>query len=287
MLPWQSRPEPLSVRPVRPEEAQSVWQLLQTSRHSHLRPEWRLHIAWIGEAPALVAERPYGLVGCLITPADPPPAAWVSAAAVLDGERPLPVMRTVLLAILDILGAAGIATLACMPTEPWLPPILERLDFAVVEQVTTWEKPDLHIARQGAPDILVRPVAQADMDPLAQIEAAAFPPRWRHSARTLALAWAHSATFTVAERKGLIVGYQFSVLSGDWAHLVRITVDPAHQRTGVAARLLADALARYGELGARHVSLNTQSDNLPSQHLYSAFGFREVGLPISVWERPV
>jgi ribosomal-protein-alanine N-acetyltransferase len=287
MLPWQSSQESLSLRPARPEDTQSVWKLLQTSRHSHLRPEWRPHIAWIGQAPALLAERPYGLVGCLITPADPPPAAWVSAAAVSNGERPLPVMHTLLSAILDTLGDAGITSLACMPAEPWLPPILERLGFAAVEQVITWEKPDLHVTRPGAQDVLVRPVGQADMDHLARIEQAAFAPRWRYSAHTLSLALSHATTFTVAQRKGLVVGYQFSVISRDWAHLVRITVDPAEQRSGVGARLLADALTRYEELGVRHVSLNTQSDNLPSQHLYSAFGFTEIGRPMSVWERPV
>jgi ribosomal-protein-alanine N-acetyltransferase len=287
MLPWHASQEPLSVRPARPEDAQSVWKLLQTSWHCHLRFEWRPHIAWIGQAPALLAERPHGLVGCLITPADPPPAAWVSAAAVSNGERTLPVMHTLLSAILDNLRDAGIASLACMPSEPWLPPILERLGFAVVEQVIIWEKPDLHVTRPGAQDLLVRPVSQADVDQLARIEQAAFAPRWRYSAHTLSLALAHAGTFTVAQRQGLVVGYQFSVITGDWAHLVRITVDPAEQRTGVGARLLTDALTRYGELGVRHVSLNTQSDNLPSQHLYSTFGFQEIGLPISVWERPV
>ena len=286
MRPWQSSSQSLSVRPARPEDTESVWRLLRTSRRSHLRPEWRPHVAWIGHAPALLAESPRGLVGCLITPADPPPAAWVTAAAVCDGERPLPIMRLLLSAIWDPLRDAGTTTLACMPAEPWLPPILEQLGFAVVEQVVTWEKPDLAITRQGAPDVLVRPVRQADMDRLAEIEHAAFAPRWRYSAGTLSRALDRSATFTVAQREGLLVGYQFSVTSRDWAHLVRITVDPAEQRTGVGARLLAHALARYAELGARRVSLNTQSDNLPSHHLYSAFGFREIGLPLSVWERP-
>jgi ribosomal-protein-alanine N-acetyltransferase len=235
MLPWHQSQEALSLRPARLEDTQSVWRLLQTSRHSHLRPEWQPHIAWIGQAPAVVAERPYGPVGCLITPADPPPAAWVSAAAVADGERLLPVMQTLFSAILEDLGAAGITTLACMPAEFWLHPILERLDFAVVEQVITWEKPDLEVTRPGAQDVLVRPAAQADVDRLARIEQAAFAPRWRYSAHTLSLALTHSPVFTVAQRQGLIVGYQFSMISRDWAHLVRITVDPAQQRTGVGA----------------------------------------------------
>jgi ribosomal protein S18 acetylase RimI-like enzyme len=133
----------------------------------------------------------------------------------------------------------------------------------------------------------VRPARQDDLARLIPIEQAAFAPRWRCSAETLALAWGKAATFTVAERQGEILGFQVSLASDQRAHLVRLTVHPAAQQSGVGARLLTDALARYAALNLKSVSLNTQSDNLPSQRLYAALNFRRVGSPLPVWERPV
>lgn len=282
----KSDPIALSIRPARPEDTNAVWQLLQ-SRRTHLRTEWRPAITWIGTAPAMIAERYYGPVGCLITPADPLPAAWVSAAAVARGESPMPVLRPLFTAVLDSLSAVGITSLSCMPTEPWLQPVLEQLDFVVVEKVATWEKLDLRVTRTGDPDVVVRPATTTDVDQLARIERAAFAPRWRYSPVTLSCAMARANCLTVAARDDTVVGYQLSTTAGDWAHLVRITVDPAAQQSGVGTRLMADALARYETLGVKHVSLNTQSGNIASHRLYTAFGFHEIGLPLSVWERTV
>jgi N-acetylglutamate synthase-like GNAT family acetyltransferase len=276
-----------AIRPAVPADAAAVHRLLYSNRRSHRHLYWRPATDWLGRAPACVAEDRHGLAGCLITPADPPPAAWVRAAAVRDGAPLAPIMDRLFAACLELLAAQGIETLAAMPSELWLPPILDALGFAIVEQVETWEKNDLHAVHQGAPDVQVRPVHPADMAQLTCIERAAFAPRWRHSVETLALAWESAATFTVAQREGGIVGYQVSLASGDWAHLARITVHPAVQRSGVGTRLLADALARYVALGLARVSLNTQSDNLPSHRLYHAFGFRRVAPPLPVWERPV
>jgi len=288
MLPWIAQAQrSLVIRPARPADGPAMDRLLQKSLGAHLHSDWRPATDWIGRAPAFVAKNRYGLAGCLITPADPPPAAWVRAAAVSDGIPPAGVMAQLFAAGLQTLAAQGINTLSAMPTEPWLPPILDDLGFTIVEQVETWEKHNLDIARWGAQDIQVRPARAEEMEHLARIERAAFAPRWRHSAETLALARERAATFTVAERGRKIVGFQVSLARGDQAHLVRLTVHPAAQGSGVGSRLLAHALTRYANLGLTRVSLNTQSNNTPSHRLYAAFGFRRAALPLPVWERPV
>ena len=276
-----------TTRPARPEEIPALDRLLRQSRRSHIRSGWQPVTAWIGRAPAFVAENRFGLAGSLITPADPPPAAWVRAALVADGFPTAEVITPLLNACLDVLARQGVTTLSAMPTEPWLPPILDELGFAIVQEVENWEKRDLGTSRPGAQDLRVRPARQDDIPHLIPLEQAAFSPRWRYSAEALALALEKAATFTVAERRGEIVGFQVSLASDQWAHLVRLTVHPAAQQSGVGARLLNDALARYAALNLKSVSLNTQSDNLPSQRLYAAFDFRRVGPPLPVWERPV
>jgi N-acetylglutamate synthase-like GNAT family acetyltransferase len=275
------------VRPARPADVPALQILLGTSSHVHRHLDWRPATSWIGRAPAFVAEDPFGLRGALITPADPPPAAWVRLAAVDHGVSPADVMDPLVAACLDALAAQNVATLGAMPIDDWLPRVLDRLGFDIVEEVATWTKNDLCVTRPGARDIHIRPARADEMTLLEAIETAAFPPRWRHSAETLALAFQQVSIFSVAERGADVVGFQFSQVSERRAHLVRLTVHPAAQRTGVGARLLADALTSYAGLNVSSVSLNTQSGNIASHHLYRAFGFQPAGYPLPVWERPV
>jgi len=288
MLPWIARARhSLTVRPARRSDSPAINQMLQSSLHSHLHLDWRPATNWIGHATAFVAESRYGLVGCLICPADPPPAAWVRAAAANDGGPPAGVMQPLFDACLPALAAQGIATLSAMPTEPWLPPILDELGFAIVERVESWGKVGLKSPRRGSPEVQVRPARRPDITHLAHIAQAAFAPRWQLGAETLALAWQQAATFSVAEQGKSKVGFQISLARGEQAHLVHLTVHPAAQGRGVGSRLLADALNRYATLGLTHVSLNTQSNNTASHRLYKAFGFQRVSSPLPVWERAV
>ena len=288
MFPWMNEAQAsLSVRPARPEDIYDIEQLLQSSSRTHIHTDWRSPMDWIGRAPALVAENRYGLAGCLVTPADPTPAAWIRLAAVAHGAPPAAVMRPLLEAALAALADQAATSLAAMPVKPWLPAILDDMGFAIVEQVSTWEKPDLSIPHGGSPDTRVRAARPADMPNLAVIERAAFAPRWRHSAETLLHILVQAASFAVAEWRGSVVGFQFSQAGDDRAHLVRLTVHPAAQKYGVGSRLLAAALESYATLGLSTVSLNTQADNFSSHRLYAAFGFRPIGPAVPVWERPV
>ena len=288
MLPWIKKAQAsLSIRPAQTDDVQAIEHLLQKSSHTHVHADWRSPADWIGRAPAFVAENRYGLAGYLLTPADPAPAAWIRLAAVAHGAPPAAVMRPLLKAALAALTDQAASSLAALPVEPWLPAILDDMGFAIVEQVSTWEKPDLSVLYRGSLDTRVRAARPADMPILAAIERAAFAPRWRHSAETLLRILDQAASFAVAERQGSVVGFQFSQASDDRAHLARLTVHPAAQRRGVGSRLLAAALESYAALGLRSVSLNTQAENFPSHHLYAAFGFRPVGPAVPVWERPV
>jgi len=283
----QAKSGSFSVRPARTSDTPEIAHLLESCLTSHLHPDWRPVTDWIGQAPAFVAEASKQLVAFLIAPADPPPTAWLRAAAVRDNYSPAVVMRKLLAVCLADLAERNIGALSAMPVEPWLPPILDDLGLAIVEQVENWGKPDLHINRPGNPDVLVRRARRNEMDRLVLIERAAFAPRWWHSSETLALAWDRALIFTVAEFKGELVGFQISMSHEGQAHLARITVHPAVQGQGVGSRLLADTLARYAAFDLQQVNLNTQTDNFPSHHLYTAFGFQRVNAPTPVWERPV
>jgi ribosomal protein S18 acetylase RimI-like enzyme len=276
-----------TVRPAGPADARAIDRLLQTSARSHLHPDWRPVTDWLGRAPAFVAESNSAVAGCLLTSVDPPPAAWVRAAAVAGGFSAPTIIRRLLPPCLAALAGRGMETLSAMSTEPWLAPLLDELNFALVEQVETWRKPDLVAPPAGSHDVHIRPAQLTEMDELASIDHLAFHPRWRFSTETLVLAWKQAATFTVARRRDRLVGFQISLSDPLGAHLARLTVHPDAQRSCVGSQLLSDALARYARLGLTSVSLNTQVDNTPSHRLYSAFGFEPIAPPVPVWERSI
>ena len=63
-----------------------------------------------------------------------------------------------------------------------------------------------------------------------------------------------------------------------------VYVDPAHQREGVARRLLAHALAQCPELGVSNVLAFVFAHNMPSVTLFEAHGFGRWGLLPKVCE---
>jgi ribosomal protein S18 acetylase RimI-like enzyme len=82
---------------------------------------------------------------------------------------------------------------------------------------------------------------------------------------------------------GMPVAYQFSTGGEGNAHLSRMTVHPAQQGKGIGAALLANALENYRLQNIKTVTLNTQTDNLPSRRLYERFGFEVTGFSYPVW----
>ncbi|MBC9225827.1 GNAT family N-acetyltransferase [Aeromicrobium sp. 636] len=63
------------------------------------------------------------------------------------------------------------------------------------------------------------------------------------------------------------------VVTGEWAGLAAVEVDPAHRRRGLARRIVDTALAWAAARGADKAYLQTMRDNAPALGLYGAYGF--------------
>ena len=112
---------------------------------------------------------------------------------------------------------------------------------------------------------------------------AAFVPRLCHSGDDVFLARQHSLTFTVDLLAREPVACQLSTGGEGNAHLSRMTVHPNRQGLGIGAALLADTMKGYRLQNIATVTLNTQSDNRPSQRLYERFGFVQASSSYPVW----
>jgi ribosomal protein S18 acetylase RimI-like enzyme len=284
------------VRGATQADADGVMRLLRLGVYVHVHIDWRPPGEWLGTPGFVVCEKaPKGynkrgererasgeFAGCLAIGAEPLPAAWVRVAAV-DSNDGLEQTQAMFAGILERLDPA-ITEIAWFLTDYWPLLWLEQLGFEPVNEVIAFRKDDLAIPPYSAPaDLQLRPVLLEELPALAAIEAAAFEPRWRHSARDLSRAWRQSISFDVALIDGRPVAFQLSTGSGNMAHLSRMTVHPDYQGRGIGGALLARAIDGYWLQNLRNVSLNTQSDNLASQRLYERFGFRPTGYTYPVW----
>ncbi len=238
----------------------------------------------------MVKTRPSGnrdeveITACLAAAPDPAPAAWVRVAALRDGGDITTVLSAMLDPILPWLCREGVTELGWLAIESWPNPWLPDLGFRLANEIEIYVKEDTAVPPiRTIPHLHIRPVTESDLGPLAALEAKAFVPLWRHSARALQLARSQAASFDVVEVAGELVGFQLSTRSRHGVHLARMTIDPAWQGQGIGSVLLTHALRGYYRRGLYRVTLNTQIDNIPSQRLYRKFGFSASGERIPMW----
>lgn len=286
------------VRVATKEDLGAIMRLLQRAVYTHYHVDWRLPADWIGNEGFVVyvdKERgggrwsswgSGGLAGCLAVAADPPPAAWVRVAAIAGRERPELMLATMLAAVLPGLQETAVSQLAWLAVDEWPDAWLAPLGFHRISQLETYTKRQMTIPQVAVPmaRLHFRAAQRADLDTLAQIEVAAFAPLWRHSSQALAQAFNQAFSFDVVEVEDRIVGFQLSTRSGyNGAHLARMAVCPEWQGQGIGSALLTHTLDGYQKQRVRHVSLNTQVENVASTRLYKKFGFQPDGERLPIW----
>lgn len=281
----------LQMRASRAEDAKKVRHLLESAPFSHWHVDWHVPGDWLGTPYFWVAENGRGeIVAGLLATADPPPAAWVRVAAFRSG-RTAPMLLFQMLAELEVpLQQQGVTELGWLLPVEWPDTWVTGVGFRQATAIVSMIKPDLHLPhRPVKPGIHIRPVHEQDFPRLAAIEAQAFDPLWRHSAGGLEMGRQASFSFDVAEWQNQVVGFQYSTHSQEayTAHLVRMTVSPLAQGRGIGSALLAQAIMTYQQHGLHQVTLNTQVDNIPSQRLYTRYGFYQSGPQVPVWVRQV
>lgn len=125
----------------------------------------------------------------------------------------------------------------------------------------------------------LRELAEADLDRVTQIEAAANASPW---SRTL---FAGELELTAAERLWIIgllgdevVGFAGAMFVGGDVHIMNVAVDPEHRRRGYARVLVAELLRRSVANGGRHATLEVREGNDPAIALYRRFRLGPVGI---------
>lgn len=278
------------VRTAEQSDAAAIQKLLKTGVYVHIHVDWRPPGEWLGASGFVVYEEKRAgaggkagdVIACLAVTADPPPSAWVRVAAAQSTVN-FSITEAMFAQALENIDPA-IEDISWFLADYWPLHWLERLGFVHSIDVLAYRKEDLAVPPFRMPaGLQIRPLLIEDLPALVAIDTAAFEPRWRHSLTDLNFAWRNSLSFDVALLDGRPVAYQVSTGGEGNAHLARMTVHPACQGRGIGAALLASAIDKYRLQNIRTVTLNTQSDNRASHHLYERFGFRPTGRAYPVW----
>jgi len=128
-----------------------------------------------------------------------------------------------------------------------------------------------------APEFQFRPMIVSDLHEVALVDERSFEKQWRNNRDSIELSYNQSQHSTVVEFQNQIIGYELTTANHYTAHLARLAVLPEFQHRGIARYLVTTMLHWCVNNGAVQVTVNTQSDNVASLHLYHELGFELTG----------
>jgi ribosomal-protein-alanine N-acetyltransferase len=178
------------------------------------------------------------------------------------------------------IGAPGVLSSPLAPSarKPW-----EAAGFA-----TSFELALMRRSLDGAipaPQHLVIRDDDHDLEPMLEIDDAAFPEFWRfdHAALLEATqATSKSGVFVIRDGEGGITGYAVAGYGHAISYLQRVAVHPKWQGEGMGRSLVRAAARSAKRQGSKAILLNTQFDNSSAIGLYESEGYSQLPESLAV-----
>lgn len=128
-----------------------------------------------------------------------------------------------------------------------------------------------------ASEIIIRRMNMADVDGVAEVEAATFPTPWSRDAFASEMK-NMAARYLVAEKDGRIIGYAGAWIILDESHITNIAVQKEERGQGIGRRLTHGLMQYLSNLGAAYATLEVRKSNEVAQNLYKSLGFIKLGV---------
>src|SRR5277367_79641 len=136
---------------------------------------------------------------------------------------------------------------------------------------------------QPQADIVIRPLAEAELDEARRIIRVAFAtflglptddPRMGRDNDVAGTRWKTDPTSVIAaEHAGKLIGSNFAANWGSFGFFGPLTVEPEYWNRGVAQLLLPPTMEIFRRWGTRHMGLFTFAHSPKHMALYQKFGF--------------
>ena len=276
------------VRPADLKDHQRLSNLIFFETRSHRHLDWRLPLEWLGDKFFWMMEEGSQVTAALACPEEVNGIAWVRLfvhSTYWNAEDAWALLWDT--AKVDIARAGG-SQVAAIVQYAWFQKVLEASGFENRQNIVMLEWQPQAGALVEAQGIQIREMTEADLAAVTVVDGESFDPLWHNSQETLQRALSQSQFATIAENERGVIGYQLTTGLNMRAHLARLAVTPVMQGRGVGRALLRDLFARLMESGYFKLSVNTQSDNQTSLHLYQKMGFVRTGgtYPVYTFDIP-
>jgi ribosomal protein S18 acetylase RimI-like enzyme len=259
--------------------------LIHFGSYIHQHFDWKPPLDWIGSQPYLLMEKEGDLFGTLACPPDLPKITWIRLFAVNSLINVGRAWKLLWEATNEELSRFGEIRVAAISLQSWFNELLEGSGFEHTDNVVVliWEG-STPLLNPPPTNIKIRPMIPEDLVIIEKIDHEAFGIVWKNSLESLDLAFQQSSLASVAELGDEIVGYQYSTTSSMGGHLARLAVKTTMQGRGIGYLLVHQVLNQFRRQGVRHVTVNTQQNNVASLALYSKAGFIITGESYRVYQ---
>ena len=124
-----------------------------------------------------------------------------------------------------------------------------------------------------------------DVAQVAAIEASSLSP-WSREQIAAELKRKTGLSLVAVASAGELQAWCCGLHAGDDAELLKITVNPARRRQGIAEALLLEFCFQFTRHDTEQIFLEVRSQNLPALRLYGKLGFQETGRRNNYYKEP-
>lgn len=125
----------------------------------------------------------------------------------------------------------------------------------------------------------------ADATGIAELEDLIFPDAWSYRDVQDLICTEGGMCFTAIE-DGKVVAYVIGRLIAPEGEIYRVAVAPNKRQRGIGYRLLDYAVKTSKGQGLERLFLEVRSRNIPAIKLYTAYGFKEIGIRKNYYKDP-
>jgi len=125
------------------------------------------------------------------------------------------------------------------------------------------------------PHLEIRPMQEADLDEVLEIERAGYPYPWTRTIFMDCLHAGHSCW--VCGRRGVIEGYGVLSVAAGESHLLNLCMRKESRKQGIGSSLLTHLTGIARRHGAEVIFLEVRVSNKVARRLYEVAGFNELG----------
>ena len=125
----------------------------------------------------------------------------------------------------------------------------------------------------------------ADTGGIAELEELIFPDAWSYRDVQDLICTEGGMCFTALE-EGKVIAYVIGRLIAPEGEIYRVAVAPHKRQRGIGYRLLDYAVKTSKGQGLERLFLEVRSRNIPARKLYTAYGFKEIGVRKNYYKDP-